>query len=153
MPSPLASPRHLPLPLPNLGPNLHRHPLSTPSTSTMNNSPPPQYLSWQMDSSTLPSSVSEMPSEPTQRFRSIHERLQTPGVPGPPPDITPPLNQAPQASVWDNETVSETVEEVEWRATINKVYEFLCALCVGWRTTACYITCAATTTTQHHLTK
>uniref|UniRef100_A0A0W0F640 Uncharacterized protein n=1 Tax=Moniliophthora roreri TaxID=221103 RepID=A0A0W0F640_MONRR len=91
---------------------------------------PFDYLSWQTDNSTLPSSASKMPSEPTQTYRSIHERSQTPGPLGPQPDTAPP------ASVWDDETVSETPEQVERRATVDEVYEFLCALCAEWRTTA-----------------
>uniref|UniRef100_A0A0W0EUJ4 Uncharacterized protein n=1 Tax=Moniliophthora roreri TaxID=221103 RepID=A0A0W0EUJ4_MONRR len=77
-----------------------------------------------------------MRSEPTQTFRSIHGHSQTPGVPRPPPDTTPPPSQIPQASVWDDKTVSETMEEVEWRVTVDEVYEFLYALCASWRTTA-----------------
>ncbi|KAI3595022.1 hypothetical protein WG66_002410 [Moniliophthora roreri] len=40
------------------------------------------------------------------------------------------------ASVWDDETVSETPEQAERRATVEEVHEFLCALCAEWRTTA-----------------
>uniref|UniRef100_A0A0W0FME7 Uncharacterized protein n=1 Tax=Moniliophthora roreri TaxID=221103 RepID=A0A0W0FME7_MONRR len=32
------------------------------------------------------------------------------------------------ASVWDDENVSEPVEEAEWRAMIKEIHEFLCAL-------------------------
>ncbi|ESK90869.1 hypothetical protein Moror_16507 [Moniliophthora roreri MCA 2997] len=47
-------------------------------------------------------------------------------------DTAPP---AP-ASVWDNETVSKTAEQLERKATVDEVYEFLCALCAEWHTTA-----------------
>uniref|UniRef100_A0A0W0EYK5 Uncharacterized protein n=1 Tax=Moniliophthora roreri TaxID=221103 RepID=A0A0W0EYK5_MONRR len=40
------------------------------------------------------------------------------------------------ASVWDNETVSKTAEQLERKATVDEVYEFLCALCAEWHTTA-----------------
>ncbi|ESK81052.1 hypothetical protein Moror_3537 [Moniliophthora roreri MCA 2997] len=40
------------------------------------------------------------------------------------------------ASVWDDEIVSETLEQAERRATVEEVHEFLCALCAEWRTTA-----------------
>uniref|UniRef100_A0A0W0F2W6 Uncharacterized protein n=1 Tax=Moniliophthora roreri TaxID=221103 RepID=A0A0W0F2W6_MONRR len=38
-------------------------------------------------------------------------------------------------SVWDDKNASETVEEVEQRASIEEIHKFLCALCAGWRTT------------------
>ncbi|ESK81074.1 pro-pol protein, partial [Moniliophthora roreri MCA 2997] len=40
------------------------------------------------------------------------------------------------ASVWDDETISETPEQAERRATVEEVHEFLCALCAEWHTTA-----------------
>ncbi|ESK81431.1 hypothetical protein Moror_9650 [Moniliophthora roreri MCA 2997] len=43
---------------------------------------------------------------------------------------------APPASVWDDETASETPEQAERRAMVDNVYQFLCALCAEWRTTA-----------------
>ncbi|ESK82720.1 hypothetical protein Moror_5687 [Moniliophthora roreri MCA 2997] len=66
----------------------------------------------------------------------------TPGVTGPrqgtaPPTGAPPVTAPPApASVWDNETVSETAEQLKRRATVDEVYKFLCALCAEWRTTA-----------------
>ncbi|ESK86777.1 hypothetical protein Moror_15155 [Moniliophthora roreri MCA 2997] len=39
------------------------------------------------------------------------------------------------ASVWDDENVSETMEQIEQRATIEEVHQFLCALCAEWRIT------------------
>uniref|UniRef100_A0A0W0G4P8 Uncharacterized protein n=1 Tax=Moniliophthora roreri TaxID=221103 RepID=A0A0W0G4P8_MONRR len=70
--------------------------------------------------------TSKTPSEPTQEFRSIQGHLPTPQ-----PLIT---TSTTSASVWDNENVSETMEEVERRATVEEVYKFLCALCAGWCT-------------------
>uniref|UniRef100_A0A0W0FG42 Uncharacterized protein n=1 Tax=Moniliophthora roreri TaxID=221103 RepID=A0A0W0FG42_MONRR len=114
-------------------------PTSTP-TDPFNPSLPPHYLSWQTDSSTPPSSVLETSSTLTQGYRSLHGCTQTPGVTGPPPDTAPPTGapptMAPPASVWDDETVSETAEQAEQRATVEEVHEFLCALCAEWRTTA-----------------
>uniref|UniRef100_A0A0W0F8T0 Reverse transcriptase-rnase h-integrase n=1 Tax=Moniliophthora roreri TaxID=221103 RepID=A0A0W0F8T0_MONRR len=49
--------------------------------------------------------------------------------------IGAPPDTAPAASVWDDETISETPEQVERRATVDDVYQFLCALCANWHTT------------------
>uniref|UniRef100_A0A0W0FVB9 Uncharacterized protein n=1 Tax=Moniliophthora roreri TaxID=221103 RepID=A0A0W0FVB9_MONRR len=72
--------------------------------------------------------------------QSIHGCTQTPGVTGPRPDTAPltgaPPDSAAPVSVWDDENVSETVEQAERRATVEEVHEFLCALCAEWRTTA-----------------
>ncbi|ESK93074.1 hypothetical protein Moror_8886 [Moniliophthora roreri MCA 2997] len=127
-PSPSVLLQHLPLPMLNLSLSLHQHPLpSTPSTLMTNLLPPPQYLSWQTENLTPPSSVSKMQSEPTQEYRSIQDHLPTPHL--------PTTTSTTSASVWDDENVSETTEEIERRATIEEVHEFLCALCAGWRTT------------------
>uniref|UniRef100_A0A0W0FR61 Uncharacterized protein n=1 Tax=Moniliophthora roreri TaxID=221103 RepID=A0A0W0FR61_MONRR len=88
---------------------------------------PRQYLSWQMDNSTPPSSVSEMPSVPTLTSGLIREHLPTPH----PRTTTSPTS----VSVWDDENISKTPEEVKHRATIEEVQEFFCALCASWRTT------------------
>ncbi|ESK93873.1 hypothetical protein Moror_13027 [Moniliophthora roreri MCA 2997] len=106
----------------------------------MNPSPPPQYLSWQTDNSIQPSLASETSPEPTQAYRSIHERTPTPGATGPQHDTALPIGATPDtppvASVWDDETLSKTEEQRECQATVEEVHEFLCALCAEWHTTA-----------------
>ncbi|ESK85479.1 hypothetical protein Moror_10116 [Moniliophthora roreri MCA 2997] len=37
---------------------------------------------------------------------------------------------------WGMWTPTRYMEQAEWRATVDEVYEFLCALCAGWHTTA-----------------
>uniref|UniRef100_A0A0W0F718 Uncharacterized protein n=1 Tax=Moniliophthora roreri TaxID=221103 RepID=A0A0W0F718_MONRR len=106
----------------------------------MNPSPPPQYLSWQVDNSTPPSLVSETSPAPILEYRSIHEHTQTPGVTGPLPGIAPltgaPPDTVAAASVWDDENVLEPPEQAGWRATVEEVHAFLCALCAEWHITA-----------------
>ncbi|ESK82538.1 hypothetical protein Moror_14370 [Moniliophthora roreri MCA 2997] len=79
-----------------------------------------------MDSSIPPLSASEMPSAPTQEFRSIQGHLPTPW---------PPITTPAPASVWDDENISETTEQAEQRAMVEEVHKFFCALCARWHTT------------------
>ncbi|ESK86426.1 hypothetical protein Moror_4933 [Moniliophthora roreri MCA 2997] len=107
--------------------------------------PKPQSQSAPTSSATNPFNpfdvdASKTSPEPTQEYQSIHKCSQTPGVTGPQLDIAQqtgaPPNTALEASVWDNENVYEPPEQIERRATMDDVYQFLCALCADWRTTA-----------------
>ncbi|ESK81479.1 hypothetical protein Moror_2201, partial [Moniliophthora roreri MCA 2997] len=66
-------------------------------------------------------------------FVSIRDIARAnPGV----PIDTRAYTNAWAASVWDDENVLEPPEQAGWRATVEEVHAFLCALCAEWHITA-----------------